>query len=380
MSDLRFPFLDLATVNSRYLEGLRRAATDVIDNGRYIGGEPVERFETELARLCDAPFAVGVSNGLDALRLTLEAWKLMGLISEGDDVIVAANTYIASVLAITHARLRPVLVDPDPMSMNITAEAIERNITPRTKAVMPVHLYGRIAWDDDLRKTVETHRLLVIEDAAQAIGATSPVNGLFSSKKAGALGHAGAISFYPTKNVGALGDAGAVVTHSRQLTETVRALANYGSSSRYHNDFCGFNCRLDTIQAAMLCEKLPDTTHANARRFERAVAYNNVIDHPLVIKPAIDPAVTNCVWHQYVIRVTDGRRDDMRQYLGANGVGTDIHYPVPPHLQPCYAALLPHAPLPLTELLATEVLSLPISDCTSVADAAEIARIINRFD
>lgn len=376
----RYPFLDLATVNARYLAQLREAATRIVDSGRYIGGEAVETFERELAEKCGAPHAVGVSNGLDALRLILTAWQELGIIPREAGVIVPANTFIASVLAVVHAGLRPVLIDPDPNTFCITAEGIKRACTadPDIKAVMPVHLYGRAAWDADIVATVKSLGLLVIEDAAQSIGAIATAPGLFGQRHAGALGHAAAFSFYPTKNVGALGDAGAVVTHSEELARAVRQLANYGSDRRYHSIYAGFNCRMDPIQAAMLSVKLPDTNGANARRFERAVAYNNVIDHPLIIKPAISPQVTDSVWHQYVIRIADNKRDQLRDYLSRHGVATDIHYPIPPHRQPCFASL-PHAPLPIAERLAEEVLSLPISDCTSVADAASIGRIINRF-
>lgn len=381
MKSYRFPFLDLGEINRGYYSGLCEAAERVIASGRYIGGEEVERLECEMAEMCRAPYAVGVSNGLDALRLIMTTWVETSLLSRGDGVIVAANTYIASILAIIHSGLRPVLVDPDEKTLNLSAEGVEKACMADegAKAVMPIHLYGRVAWDKDLREIVTRKELLVIEDAAQAIGAIAPGPGLFGSRHAGALGHAGAFSFYPTKNIGALGDGGIVVTHSKRIADTVRALANYGKTSQYHNEYVGFNCRLDPLQAAMLRVKLGDARNVNARRFERAVAYNNVISHPLVIKPEITPQVTDQVWHQYVVRIPDGRRDRMRLYLADNGVETALHYPVPPHCQPCLRSLL-HSPLPVTEKLASEILSLPISDCTPVADAAAIGRIINSFN
>lgn len=372
---LRYPFLDLATVNARYKDSLHRAAARVIDSGRFIGGEEVEAFNRELSGLCHAPHAIGVSNGLDALRLILEGYKLLGRLHEGDEVIVPANTYIASLLAISHAGMVPVPVDPDVDTMNISADAVADAITPRTKAIMPVHLYGRVAWSRELAGLADEHRLIVVEDAAQAIGAEALEDGLYGSRMAGALGHAGAFSFYPTKNIGALGDAGAVVTHDSALASAIDALANYGSDRRYHNIYVGFNCRLDPIQAAMIRAKLPDVSAANARRAERAAIYTSTISHRSVATPCV---TADCVWHQYVIRVTDNRRDDMAEYLMRNGVGTDIHYATPPHMQPCYAGLR-HRPLPVTELLASQILSLPISDCTTTDDAAEIARIINRY-
>lgn len=381
MKSYRFPFLDLGEINRGYYSGLCEAAERVIASGRYIGGEEVERLECEMAEMCRAPYAVGVSNGLDALRLIMTAWVETGLLSRDDGVIVAANTYIASILAIIHSGLRPVLVDPDEKTFNLSAEGVEKACLADggAKAVMPVHLYGRVAWDKDLREIVTRKELLVIEDAAQAIGAIAPGPGLFGSRHAGALGHAGAFSFYPTKNIGALGDGGIVVTHSKRIADTVRALANYGKTFQFRNEYAGFNCRLDPLQAAMLRVKLGDTRNVNARRFERAVAYNNVISHPLVIKPEITPQVTDQVWHQYVVRILEGRRDRMRLYLADNGVETARHYPVPPHCQPCLRSL-PHSPLPVTEKLASEILSLPISDCTPVADAAAIGRIINSFN
>lgn len=381
MKSYRFPFLDLGEINRGYYSGLCEAAERVIASGRYIGGEEVERLECEMAEMCRAPYAVGVSNGLDALRLIMTAWVETGLLSRGDGVIVAANTYIASILAIIHSGLRPVLVDPDEKTFNLSAEGVEKACMADggVKAVMPVHLYGRVAWDKDLREIVTRKELFVIEDAAQVIGAIAHGPGLFGSRHAGALGHAGAFSFYPTKNIGALGDGGIVVTHSKRIADTVRALANYGKTSQYRNEYVGFNCRLDPLQAAMLRVKLGDARNVNARRFERAVAYNNVISHPLVIKPEITPQVTDQVWHQYVVRIPEGRRDRMRLYLADNGVETALHYPVPPHCQPCLRSL-PHSPLPVTEKLASEILSLPISDCTPVADAAAIGRIINSFN
>lgn len=374
----RFPFLDLATINTRYADRLKSAAVRVIDSGRYIGGDEVTCFNNSLAELCQAPHAIGTSNGLDALRLILEAYKILGRLRSGDEVIVAGNTYIASVLAITHAGLTPVLVDPDPDSMNISAQSIENALSSRTKAIMAVHLYGRVAWDSDIAAIAHRHNLLVVEDAAQAIGAQANCNGLYGSRMAGALGHAGAFSFYPTKNIGALGDAGAVVTHDIQLADAVRALANYGSDRRYHNIYAGFNCRLDPIQAAMLSEKLKDTILCAERRVKKAELYHNTIKNPIITTPGPAAGHNSNVWHQYVIRTASGRRDELRSYLLANGIETDIHYPTPPHLQPCYSGFR-FRPLPITEQLAQTVVSLPISDCTSESDIIEISEIINRF-
>ncbi|MDE6824581.1 MAG: DegT/DnrJ/EryC1/StrS family aminotransferase [Duncaniella sp.] len=376
---MKYPFLDLAKVNEPYMDELVAAAGRVVRSGRYIGGEEVESLEADLSALTGATYAIGVSNGLDALRLILRAYKEMGVIKDGDEVIYPANTYIASVLAISDCGLIPVPVDIDPETMNLDTALLEGAITDRTRAIMTVHLYGRVCWDASLVDTARRHGLKIIEDCAQALGARTLADGLHASHCAGALGDAAGISFYPTKNVGALGDGGAVLTHDADLARTVRALANYGSDRRYHNIYCGFNCRLDPIQAAMLRVKLPHLADENADRFARALAYGRTIRRPDVILPMMSREVTDHVWHQYVVRVPASRRDSFMKRLAGEGVGTDIHYAVPPHLQPCYASR-PHRPLPVTELLADEIVSLPIGTGTTVADAAEIGHIINKLD
>lgn len=373
---MKYPFLDLAKVNEPYAAELEDAALRVIRSGRYIGGQEVDALEKELAAYHKAPHAVGVSNGLDALRLILRGYIEMGVMKPGDEVIVPANTYVASVLAISDAGLCPVLVDADYTSLNIDTSLIESAITPATRAIMLVHLYGKVVWDNNVIEAARRHGLKVIEDCAQAIGGRSTIDGLYGSRHAAALGDAGALSFYPTKNVGALGDAGAVITHDAALAAAVRALANYGSDRRYHNIYRGFNCRLDPIQAAMLRVKLPHVDEENASRFARAMAYERTISNPLVVKPRVSAEVIDNVWHQYVIRVPADKRDTFRAMLEQKGVGTDIHYAVPPHRQPCYSTL-PHGPLPETERIAAEAISLPIATGTSVADAAQIAEIIN---
>lgn len=376
MSDMRYPFLDLSRVNEPYADDLCRAAERVIRSGRYIGGDECVEFEKELAAMTGTRHAVGVSNGLDALRLTLRAFIELGRMKAGDEVIVPANTYIASVLAISEAGLVPVLVDADIETMNIDTSLIESHVSSRTRGIMTVHLYGRAAWDERMAEIGRRYGLTVVEDCAQAIGARATVAGLNGTHRVGSLGHAGAFSFYPTKNIGAIGDAGAVTTNDSELAATVRALANYGSDRRYHNIYIGYNCRLDPIQAAMLRVKLPHTDSENADRFAKALAYSRTIENPHVVTPKLSATVTDNVWHQYVVRILGGRRDEMMRLLAENGVGTDIHYATPPHMQPCYTTL-DHAPLPVTEQLAGEVLSLPIATGTSVKDAAEIGRIIN---
>lgn len=375
----QYPFLDLAEVNAPYMEQMKEAASRVISSGRYIGGEEVGVFEKELVSYIGVPHAVGVSNGLDALRLILRAWIVLGKLQQGDKIIVPANTYIASVLAISDAGLTPVLVDPDPITLNISADAVDKILTPDVKGIMPVHLYGRVAWDDDLRDIIHKHDLLSIEDCAQAIGARALTSGLYGGNMAGALCDAAAISFYPTKNTGALGDAGAVLTHSGELADTVRALANYGSDRRYHNKYRGFNCRLDPIQAAMLRVKLPHNDEENMARIDKAALYGSLINRKEIITPPIAGDSADCVWHQYVIQVTDGKRDLMQRLLSEHGVTTDIHYAIPPHLQPCYETLS-HGPLPVTELTTSRILSLPIARGTTRQDVMDIADIINNLN
>lgn len=376
---VKYPFLDLRHANEPYLDELMAAAERVIKSGRYIGGTEIDAVEDDLAQLTSTKYAIGVSNGLDALKLIVRAYVEMGVFERGDEIIVPANTYIASLLAISDAGLVPVPVDVDIRSMNIDSRAAETAISPSTKGIMTVHLYGRMAWDSELMDMAGRHNLKIIEDCAQAIGGRATVAGINGTVEAGGLGDAAAFSFYPTKNIGALGDAGAVTTNDRVLADTVRALANYGSDRRYHNIYRGYNCRMDPLQGAMLAVKLRHTADENADRFARALAYHRTIRKDGVVTPEMSNAVTDNVWHQYVIRVLDGHRDQMRERLLDAGVETDIHYPTPPHLQPCYAGSLRHGPLPVTEQLSGEILSLPIGPGTSVKDAAEIAEILNNI-
>ena len=371
----RYPFLDLALTNAPYADELKAAAADVIESGRYLHGKQTELLEQEIAQLCQTRNCVGVSNGLDALRLILRAYKEMGFMHDGDEVIVPANTYIASVLAISDNGLTPVLCDVREDTMNMDTRLLDSLITPRTRAIMPVHLYGTPCWDNELVRVAREHDLRIIEDNAQAIGAVSDTAGLNGTFITGGLGDVAGISFYPTKNLGALGDGGAVVTNDDTLAATVKALANYGSDRRYHNIYTGYNCRLDEIQAALLRVKLRYLEHENSTRAAVAQAYHDSIDNPRVKAPCIFEGIKQ-TWHQFVVRVEG--RDDFRAYLDGQGIGTDIHYAIPPHRQPCYQGLM-HAPLPVTERLADEIVSLPIAHPITPDDARAIAAVINQY-
>ncbi len=374
---LRYPFLELATVNAPFMDEIQRRISGVLASGRYIGGPEVAELEQRLVRLTGQTYAIGVSNGLDALRLILRAYLLLGKMQPGDEIIVPANTYVASVLAITDAGLTPVLAEPSATTSNLDLDRLAEYLTPRTRGVMVVHLYGRTCWSEALEQFAEKHNLKIIEDNAQAIGASfKSTTGL--RRRTGGLGDAGAFSFYPTKNIGALGDAGAVTTSDSELATAVRALANYGSDRRYHNIYQGFNCRLDPMQAAVLNVKLPHLDSENDLRRQIAHIYLSEISNPEITLP-IEPAdPMEMVWHQFVVNVE--RREDFTDYLTANSIGWDIHYATPPHRQPCYSALGSSAlPLPITDRLAATCVSLPITRCTSPDDAHAIASLLNAF-
>ena len=365
----RYPFLDLGIVNEQWRHELIDACSRVIDSGRYIGGDEVESFERELAAYCGCSRAVGVGNGTDALHLILRGYVELGIMKPGDEVIVPANTFIATALAVVDAGLVPVFVDADVNTYNIDVSQIENAISEHTRAVITVHLYGRPSYSLQLREVALHHNLKLIEDSAQAIGAG------VGDTRCGALGDAAAFSFYPTKNLGALGDGGAVTTSDESLADVVLSLRQYGSCRRNEYAYCGVNSRLDPIQAAMLRVKMSHLNEENRLRRELALVYSRLICNPRVITP------TECadyhVYHQYVVRVAD--RDAFRHYLAENGVETDVHYPIPPHLQPCFSEY-GSLHLPVAEQLAAEVVSLPINPaCLSTADAEAISKIINAY-
>ena len=370
-----YPFLDLALSNAPLMEELEDAANRVIRSGRYLRGEQTALLEQELAQQCEVKHCIAVSNGLDALRLILRAYKEMGILHEDEKVIVPANTYVATVLAVSDNALVPCLCEPREDTMNMNSDYIESLLSPTVKAIMPVHLYGTPCWDDKMVKIAKHYNLKIIEDNAQAIGAKANATGINGTRTTGGLGDAAALSFYPTKNLGAMGDAGAVMTNDDDLAATVRAIANYGSDYRYHNIYLGLNCRIDEIQAAMLLVKLKYLPQETARRQQLARTYEENIDHELVKTPAIFDDMVQ-VWHQYVVRVKN--RDAFRDYLKGHGVATDVHYATPPHLQPCYRQFKSYK-LPITQSLAQEVVSLPIAHPIDVESVKEISQIINNY-
>lgn len=344
------PFLSLKDINARHADELKAAAARVIDSGWYVLGEELAAFEQAFADYCGVRHAIGVGNGLDALTLILRAYKELGALHEGDEVIVPGNTFIASFLAITENRLVPVPVEPDPATFNLDPACVAAAIGPRTRAIMAVHLYGQLADMPALLALARQHHLLLIEDAAQAHGA------MHRGRKAGAFGHAAGFSFFPAKNLGALGDGGAVVTNDTRLATRVAALRNYGSELKYQHLYQGVNSRLDELQAALLRVKLNYLDDDIARRRRVAQRYREGIDHPHIRLPTV-PHEAQHAWHLFVVRCA--RRDALQQHLATHGIHCQVHYPVPPHRQLAYPALR-DIRLPVTERLHEEVLSLPI--------------------
>lgn len=362
-------FLDLKVVNATHRAELIDAFTRVLDSGWYVHGNCVKQFESEFAAYCGTSSCVGVANGLDALTLTLRAWKELGKLDDGDEVIVPANTYIASVLAVTENRLVPVLIEPDPQTLNISCKNIKAAITKKTKVILPVHLYGRIAPMKEIMCLAKDHNLLVLEDAAQAHGA------LLDGKAAGSWGDAAGFSFYPGKNLGALGDAGAIVTSDPVLETIIRTLSNYGSLEKYVNKLKGVNSRLDELQAAMLSVKLKRLDDDNARRRTIAEKYCKGIRSAHVeILPAVG---LEHVYHLFVLRTPV--RDELSKFLNDHGVQTLIHYPIPPHKQAAYKRFSA-VDLPITEQVHQEILSLPISQVMPDVEVERVIQLCNAFE
>ena len=366
---MQIPFLSLKSITEKYSTEIHAAVQRVVDSGWYLQGKENETFESNYAKYIGSKYCIGVANGLDALIWIVRAYKELGFFNDGDEIIVPANTYIASILAITENNLKPVLVEPTFENLEIDDSKIEERITSKTKGIMIVHLYGRCAYTDKIGELCKKYNLKLIEDNAQAHGCR------FGGKRTGSLGDAAGHSFYPGKNLGALGDAGAVTTDNQELAECVRALANYGSAKKYVFKYCGRNSRLDEIQAAVLDVKLSHLDEDNANRQRIAAYYYDNINNPKITLPnRLDDK--NNVYHLFPVFCE--QRDDFQQYLKNNGIQTLIHYPIPPHKQECYKELNGIS-LPITEQIHNQELSLPMSPVLTLAEAEEVVRVINRY-
>jgi len=384
-------FLDLKKINAQYAEQLKEAANRVIDSGWYLLGKENEIFEKKLANYIGAEPSqtIAVGNGLDALRLILRGYVELGEMQEGDEVIVPANTYIATIIAISDNRLTPILVEPSIETYNIDIDKIEEKITEKTKAIMLVHLYGQAVWSEKLEQLAKKYNLKIIEDNAQAIGATW--NGI----RTGNLGDAAGFSFYPAKNLGALGDSGAIITKDSELAKTIRALSNYGSERKHFSAFRGVNSRMDEIQAAFLSIKLDYVDAETAVLREIAAYYLDNITNPKITLPTLslrqaqgpvteqksvaEPVeATSHVWHVFAVRCE--QRDELQKHLEKHNIQTQIHYPIPPHKQACYANTpLADLHLPITEQIHRETLSLPMSPVMTQGEIQAVVDVVNAF-
>jgi len=362
-------FLDLQAVTAKYSNEIHEAVNRVVDSGWYLQGKENEKFESDYVNYIGTKYAVGVANGLDALIWIFRAYIEMGIMKAGDEVLVPANTYIASILAIIENNLVPVLVEPDYNTLELDSTKIESNISNKTKAILIVHLYGRCAYNEQIGELCKKHNLKLVEDNAQAHGC------YYDERKTGSIGDAAGHSFYPGKNLGAFGDAGAVTTNDKELADTIRALANYGSQKKYVFKYCGRNSRLDEIQAAVLDVKLKHLDEDNNHRKEIARYYIEHIDNKSITLPKTMNDRSN-VFHIFPILCS--KRDELQKYLQDKRVQTIIHYPIPPHKQECYEQWNSLS-LPITERIHNEELSLPISPVMTIEEAKEVVTLINKF-
>lgn len=368
--------MDLKEINGQFESKIKKAISDVIDSGWYLQGKAVKTFEKHYAKYIGTKHCISCGNGLDALKLVLQGEIVLGRLHEGDEVIVPANTYIATILAITSQGLTPILVEPDIDTMQIDVDQIESHITPRTRAIMAVHLYGKCSINQRMIDICQQHHLRLYEDNAQAHGCMS----LELNKKTGSLGNAAAHSFYPGKNLGAMGDAGAVTTDDDELAEVIEALHNYGSSKKYVFDYVGRNSRMDEMQAAVLDVKLEGLDLNNGVRRLKSMMYAYELDAEIAKKCI--PCGLQLPGKDYVVHILPfltPRRDQLQDYLKENGVQTIIHYPIPPHRQKCYQEQLGHLSLPITERISREVLSLPCNEAMEEEDMKRICKLINQF-
>lgn len=364
-------FLDLKKINDEYKEELKEAFERVLESGWFILGDELKRFEDEFANYCGTKYAIGVANGLDALILIIRAYKEMGLFKDGDEILVPSNTYIASILAISANNLAPVLVEPKIDTYNIDADLIEAHITSKTVAILPVHLYGQLCDMETISGIADKYSLRVIEDCAQAHGATD-----IHGKRAGSFGNAAGFSFYPGKNLGALGDGGAITTNDDDLAAVIKALLNYGSHIKYHNKYKGVNSRLDELQAALLSVKLKNLDFDTSVKRAIANRYLNEISNPLIKLPAVSCQESH-VWHLFVVRADN--RDLLQSYLQENDIQTVIHYPIPPHKQEAYKEWKDLNFL-ISEKIHNEVISLPLSSVLSEDEVDRVIDVLNKFN
>ncbi len=369
------PFLNIKAINDRQKQELMDAFESVLDSGWLIMGSAVKNFEQEFSAYCGTKHCISVANGLDALILILEAYKLMGIMKDGDEVLVPCNTYIASILAISRAGLTPVLIEPDINTYLIDPSLLEEKISRKTRAILPVHLYGQLCDMDSINSIAKKYQLKVIEDSAQSHGA------ILNSKRSGNLGDASGFSFYPGKNLGALGDAGAITTNDDALANVLRALRNYGSHVKYENLYLGINSRLDEVQAALLSVKLKILDADNAQRRKVAQYYINNIANEAIHLPFEKGenliGRESHVWHVFAVRTAD--RKKLQDYLAANGIQTVIHYPIPPHKQEAYKELGSMS-FPLSEKIHQEIISLPISPVMTEVEYKKVVEVINQYN
>lgn len=373
---MKIPFLSLKDVTALHGEEINEAVGRVVNGGWYLQGQENEQFEKHYSEFIGTKYTIGCANGLDALIWIFRAYIELGIMQPGDEVIVPANTYIATILAITENGLKPVLCEPKANTLEIDDDLIEGLITPKTKAIAIVHLYGRCAYTDKIGEICKKYNLKLIEDNAQAHGCK-----FTDGRVSGSIGDAAGHSFYPGKNLGALGDAGAVTTNDPELAAAVRALANYGSQKKYVFKYAGRNSRLDEIQAAVLDVKLKYLVEDNQHRKEVAHYYYEHINNPLITLPDLLPDEQNA-YHLFPILVSEGKRDALHDYLEQHGVGTVCHYPIAPHKQECYAKAdwnMPQLSLPITERLADEELSLPIGPTITIDEVTRVVMLINMF-
>lgn len=362
-------FLNLYKINQRYEQEILSEIKEVLQSGRYIQGEKTRQFENNFASYCGVKHCIGVGNGLDALSLIFEAYKVLGILEEGDEVIVPSNTYIASVFSISRNKLKVVLAEPDEKTFNLDPEEVKKKITSKTRAIMPVHLYGQPADMNEILEIAAQFKLKVVEDAAQAHGAR------YFDKRTGSLSDAAGFSFYPAKNLGAFGDGGAITTNDDQLAETIRALGNHGSLKKYYSIYPGTNSRLDEVQAAILNVKLKYLDQDNSKRNQIALSYLKNIKNLFIQLPYVGEHRAH-VWHLFVVRVKS--RKHFQGYLSKNGIQTMIHYPVPPHKQDAYKEWNAMS-LPLTERIHEEVISLPMSPVLSEEEIEKVIEIVNGY-